>query len=113
MYYMYKKLNFWQIKKMGKENDFKKYLEVFSYTWTWTAELLPFCWFDFGYKPESLFSVLHGQRDQNVVLGQFIAVASHIIWRWTISSKLMDSMTQIQGQANTVSTYMELSLCTR
>ena len=55
-------------------------------------------------KPENLLSVLQGQRDQNVVSGQFIAVASHTIWRWNISSKLTDSMTQIQSEADTPST---------
>ena len=30
-------------------------------------------------EPENLLSVLQGQRDKNVVLGQFIAVASHTI----------------------------------
>ena len=54
-------------------------------------------------EPENLLSVLQGQRDQNVVSGRFIAVASHTIWRWNISSKLTDSMTQIQSQADTLS----------
>ena len=30
-------------------------------------------------EPENLLSVLQGQRDQNVVSGRFIAVASHTI----------------------------------
>ena len=58
------------------------------------------CWA----KPENLLSVLQGQRDQNVVLGPFIVVASHDIWRWNISST--DSMTQIQSQTDTPSPHI-------